>query len=66
MPKIRSKRSAQKRFRLTATGKVRRNHAGKRHGMIKRTNKFIRTARGSRIASRADSRYIKRHLLRNG
>lgn len=66
MPKIRSKRSAQKRFRLTATGKVRRNHAGKRHGMIKRTNKFIRTARGSRIASPADSRYIKRYLLRNG
>ena len=46
VPKIKSKRSAMKRFRLTGTGKVRRNFAGKRHGMIKRTNKFIRNARG--------------------
>ena len=34
-------------IRLTASGKVRRQHAGKRHGMIKRTNKFIRNARGT-------------------
>ena len=65
VPKIKSKRSAMKRFRLTGTGKVRRNFAGKRHGMIKRTNKFIRTARGTTTASPADTRYIKRHLLRN-
>ncbi len=65
MPKIKSKRSAMKRFRLTGTGKVRRNFAGKRHGMIKRTNKFIRNARGTTTASAPDARYIKRHLLRN-
>ena len=38
MPKLKTKSSAKKRFRFTSTGKVKRPHAGKRHGMIKRTN----------------------------
>ena len=65
VPKIKSKRSAMKRFRLTGTGKVRRNFAGKRHGMIKRSTKFIRNTHGTTIASAPDARYIKRYLLRN-
>jgi large subunit ribosomal protein L35 len=59
MPKLKSKSGAKKRFSLTATGKVRRNHAGKRHGMIKRTNKQIRNLRGTAIASRQDAKIIK-------
>ena len=39
MPKMKTKSSVKKRFRLTATGKVRRQQAGKQHGMIKRTTK---------------------------
>ena len=62
MPKLKTKSSAKKRFRLTATGKVRRQHSGKRHGMIKRTNKQIRNLRGTTIASRSDEKVIKRFL----
>ena len=47
MPKLKTKSGAKKRFKLTATGKVRSAQAGKQHGMIKRTNKFIRNARGT-------------------
>ncbi|MFP6758347.1 MAG: bL35 family ribosomal protein, partial [Alphaproteobacteria bacterium] len=32
MPKLKTKSGAKKRFRLTASGKVRRNQAGKQHG----------------------------------
>ncbi len=39
MPKLKTKSSAKKRFRLTASGKVKMPQAGKRHGMIKK-NKF--------------------------
>ena len=46
MPKIKTKSGAKKRFSLTSSGKVKMNQAGKRHGMIKRTTKFIRNARG--------------------
>ncbi len=64
MPKIKNKSGAKKRFSFTGTGKVRMNQSGKRHGMIKRTNKFIRIARGTAILSDADARIIKRNFLR--
>jgi large subunit ribosomal protein L35 len=41
MPKIKTKSGAKKRFKITGTGKVKAAHAGKRHGMIKRTKKQI-------------------------
>lgn len=62
MPKMKTKSSVKKRFRLTASGKVRRQHAGKRHGMIKRTTKQIREHRGTTIMADADSRVIKRFM----
>lgn len=47
MPKMKTKSAAKKRFKITGTGKVLSAAAGKRHGMIKRSNKFIRNARGT-------------------
>ena len=35
MPKLKTKSSAKKRFRFTASGKIKMPQAGKRHGMIK-------------------------------
>ena len=34
MPKLKTKSSAKKRFKISATGKVMMAQAGKRHGMI--------------------------------
>ena len=62
MPKLKTKSGAKKRFRLTAKGKVRAQQAGKRHGMIKRTNKFIRTARGTTLLSDPDARIVRKFL----
>lgn len=62
MPKLKTKSGAKKRFRLTASGKVRANQAGKRHGMIKRTNKQIRNLRGTTILSDQDARIVKQFL----
>ena len=59
MPKMKTKSSAKKRFKVTATGKVVGGTAGKRHGMIKRSNKFIRNARGTTTLSKADEQIIK-------
>lgn len=66
MPKIKTNSGAKKRFSLTGTGKIRMNQAGKRHGMIKRTKKFIRNQRGSTTMAACDARIIKRNFLRNG
>ncbi|MGB3553091.1 MAG: 50S ribosomal protein L35 [Jannaschia sp.] len=59
MPKMKTKSSAKKRFKITATGKVMAGQAGKRHGMIKRSTKFIRDARGMTTLSPQDAKIIK-------
>ncbi|MGI9383931.1 MAG: 50S ribosomal protein L35 [Methyloligellaceae bacterium] len=62
MPKLKTKSGAKKRFRLTARGKVRGQQAGKQHGMIKRTKKFIRNARGTTILKEQDARIVRKFL----
>ncbi len=65
MPKLKTKSGAKKRFRLTGTGKVRMNHAKKRHGLSKRTQKMKRKARGTRIMSATDAKIVLRNFLVN-
>jgi large subunit ribosomal protein L35 len=62
MPKMKTKSSAKKRFKVTATGKVMAGQAGKRHGMIKRSTKFIRTARGTTTLSAPDAKTVKSYM----
>ncbi|MEO1562170.1 MAG: 50S ribosomal protein L35 [Pseudomonadota bacterium] len=62
MPKMKTKSSAKKRFKMTASGKVKAAQAGKRHMMIKRTNKFIRNARGTTTLSAADAKIVKGYM----
>lgn len=62
MPKMKTKSGAKKRFKMTATGLVRAQQAGKRHGMIKRTPKFIRNARGTTVLSDPDARIVKSYM----
>ena len=59
MPKMKTKSSCKKRFKVTANGKIKTAQAGKRHGMIKRTNKFLRNARGTTTMCEADAKIIK-------
>lgn len=65
MPKLKTKSGAKKRFKVTGTGKVVSAHAGKRHGMIKRTKKQIRQLRGTRIMFKTDGENIKKYFLPN-
>lgn len=62
MPKLKTKAGAKKRFRLTASGKVRASHSGKQHGMIKRSNKQIRNKRGTTILSASDAKIVKKFI----
>ena len=65
MPKMKTKSSAKKRFRLTASGKVRANFANKSHFLRRRTQKMKRKARGSAIMSASDARIVLRNFLPN-
>jgi large subunit ribosomal protein L35 len=62
MPKMKTKSSVKKRFKVTATGKVKVQAAGKRHGMIKRSTKFIRNARGTMVLSDPDTKIVKKFM----
>lgn len=65
MPKMKTKSGAKKRFKMTATGKVKFTQAGKRHGMIKRHAKFIRDARGTAVLQDCDAKIVKKYMPYN-
>jgi large subunit ribosomal protein L35 len=62
MPKLKTKSGAKKRFKMTGTGKVKVQAQGKRHGMIKRTAKFVRNARGTMVLGDSDARIVKKYM----
>ncbi len=62
MPKLKSKSGAKKRFSSTASGKLRRNYAGKNHFMRRRSKRMIRTTRGTTIMCDVDARIVKKYL----
>ena len=65
MPKLKTKSGAKKRFKITATGKVKAGVAGKRHRLISHNAKYIRQNRGTKVmadAGRQDHQDL--HALR--
>ncbi|HLS67810.1 MAG TPA: 50S ribosomal protein L35 [Kiloniellales bacterium] len=66
MPKMKTKSGAKKRFRLTASGKVRANSAFMRHMMRNKPKRMKRQARGTMILSESDARIVRKYFLPNG
>ena len=64
--KLIRKAKARIGFRVhTASGKIKMPQAGKRHGMIKRTNSQIRKQRGTTIMSKQDTKIVKSYMPYN-
>ena len=59
MPKLKTKSGVKKRFKLTASGKIKHGVAGKRHRLISHNGKYIRQNRGTKVMSESDSKAIK-------
>jgi large subunit ribosomal protein L35 len=62
MPKLKTKSGAKKRFKFTATGKVKAGVAGKRHRLISHNSKYIRQNRGTSVMADADAKKIKSYM----
>jgi large subunit ribosomal protein L35 len=60
MSKMKTKSSTKRRFRLTASGKVRVTQAGKRHFMRRRSQSMIRKSRGTTIMAECDMPRIRK------
>lgn len=63
MPKMKTKSSAKKRFKVTATGKVRAAAGYKRHNLRKRPQKMKRKARGYMTLAAGDAAKVIKHFL---
>ncbi|MBN8685108.1 MAG: 50S ribosomal protein L35 [Chitinophagales bacterium] len=63
MPKMKTHSSAKKRFKVTGTGKVKRNRARMRHLMRKKTTKAKRNLRGSVVVDVSEHARIERLLV---
>lgn len=64
MSKLKTKSGAKKRFKLTATGKVKFANAYKRHNLRKRPQKMKRQARGTEVMFPGDADKVVKHWLR--
>ncbi len=62
MPKMKTHRSAAKRFRKTGSGRIKRRRAYKSHILAKRTRKRKRRLRKPTLVAAADEKRIKRML----
>ena len=62
MPKMKTSRSAAKRFKLTGTGKLKRNKAYKRHILTKKTTKTKRNLRKPAIVDSTNVKNMKKIL----
>jgi len=65
MPKMKTSRSAAKRFKLTGKGKVKRRQAFKSHILTKKSPKRKRKLRHAAIAEGGDAKRVKRMLRGN-
>lgn len=63
MPKMKSKRGASKRFKVTGSGKVKRFQAFSSHILTKKTRKRKRNLRKSKLVSNANEKRIKQLIL---
>lgn len=59
MPKMKTRRGAAKRFRKTASGKLKRQKSLKNHILTKKSPKRRRQLRKSALASKADMKRLK-------
>jgi len=62
MPKMKTRRSAAKRYKLTANGKVKYKKQGLRHILTKKSTKRKRSLRHSDILSKAETKRARKLL----
>ncbi len=60
--KLKTKRSAAKRFRLTGTGKIKRRHSGHRHILTKKSAKRKRNLNQWSMVSASDAKRVRKML----
>ncbi len=63
MPKLKTKKAAAKRYRVTGTGKIKRNKSNTQHILGKKTTKRKRKLRKATLVDKTVSNSVKKKLL---
>ncbi|OGU26328.1 MAG: 50S ribosomal protein L35 [Ignavibacteria bacterium GWA2_54_16] len=63
MPKMKSRRSAMKHYRVTATGKIKRRKTLRRHILTSKTTKRKRHLRKPGLVHKSEAYKVRRFLL---
>lgn len=65
MPKMKSHSGAKKRFRVTKSGKIKRNYQNKNHILTKKTSKRkMKLRQGTYLASKKETATLKNMIQR--
>jgi len=64
MPKMKSNRGAAKRFRVTATGKIKKHSSHHSHILTKKSAKRKRNLRKESMVADADTARVKKMILK--
>jgi len=59
MPKVKTHRASAKRFRVTGSGLIIKNKAGRRHDLGKKTSKRKRNMRKADVVAKADGKVVR-------
>lgn len=62
MPKMKTNKTAAKRFKVTGSGRVRRPKCGGNHGLVNKSRKRLRRLRNNDMVSKTHQRKIRRLL----
>jgi large subunit ribosomal protein L35 len=65
MPKLKTKSGAKKRFKMTASGRVKAGVAGKRHRLSSHNADYIRRHRGTKLLQKGDEGLVKWYMPYN-
>jgi large subunit ribosomal protein L35 len=62
MPKLKSKSSAKKRFKVTASGLIKAKYSCKQHFLRRRSKSMKRSHRGMKVLSKGDMSLVKQYV----
>ncbi len=60
MPKMKTRKAVKAKFKVTATGKLLQNHAGRRHKLAKKSSKRKRRLLKQTLVNKAQSKMYAR------
>ena len=63
MPKMKTRRGAAKRFKVTGSGKIKRNKANKSHILTKKSPKRKRQLRKGTILTSVEVKRVKKMII---